>query len=36
MALKLGGGLRFCVGYRKLNALSKKDVYPLPLVDELL
>ncbi len=33
---KLGGGLRFCVDYRGLNAISKKDRYPLPLIEETL
>jgi predicted aspartyl protease len=28
--------LRFCVDFRKLNALSRKDRYPLPLIDETL
>jgi hypothetical protein len=36
MAKKPGGGLRFCFDFRKLNAITKKDGYPLPLVDELL
>ncbi|KAK9649268.1 hypothetical protein HCH54_010284 [Aspergillus fumigatus] len=36
MAEKPGGGLRFCVDYRKLNAITKKDRYPLPLIDEVL
>ena len=30
------GGTRFCVDYRKLNAIAKKDSYPLPRVDTYL
>lgn len=35
MAKKPGGGLRFCVDYRRLNSLTRKDRYPLPLIDEV-
>jgi hypothetical protein len=33
---KKGGGRRLCVDYRYLNALTIKNKYPLPIVDELL
>lgn len=33
---KKTGELRLCVDYRSLNAISKKNRYPLPLLDDLL
>ena len=30
------GSVRWCVDYRALDALTTKDVFPLPLVDECL
>ena len=33
---KPGGGLRFYVDYRALNAMTKKDCYSLPLIDKTL
>ena len=36
LVMKKNEKKRFCVDYRKLNTITKKDSYPLPQIDELL
>ena len=35
-AKKPNKGLRFCINYYKLNNMTRKDRYPLPLLEETL
>ena len=33
---KSGRGIQFCVDYKRLNAMTKIDHYPIPLIEEIL
>lgn len=33
---KMDGTTHFCVNFRKVNAVSGKDAYPLPQIDECI
>ena len=36
LVTKKGGGVRFCVDYRKLNKVAKFDANPMPRIEELI
>jgi len=36
LVLKKNGQYRMCVDYRKVNSLTEKDAYALPLIDDIL
>ena len=36
MVKKKDGKMRFCIDFRRVNSITRKDTYPLPRIDEML
>ena len=36
LVIKKSGGLRFCVNYRALNVVTRKDVFSMPRINDML
>ena len=36
VATRLTSGWRMCIDYRKLNAVTRKNHFPLPFIDQVL
>jgi hypothetical protein len=36
LIMKKDGNVRWCLGYRRLNNVTREDVFPLPLIDECM
>ena len=36
LAPKPGGKWRFCLDYRKLNVMTKRELYPLPRLEDCI